>query len=180
MFVAIAVAAVSWLANWEPVVVDNTAIAVRPPDRIIERIDADPADPRSVPEYRLSLGQEQVFGYQFWLHNDSPFPLTITQVGPEDGSSELHVTDVRLGPAIGSGTTSYPTSTPPYTIPAHAYAAINVRMFITGCIEAKISVNVYAVPISYEMFGFIHHDTTIAMPMTVTVVGPSIGPPCGA
>lgn len=166
-----------WLLNWEPLGAQSTVFSAYPPDRMIARIDADPALP-SLAQDRLSLGKEEEFGYLFWLHNDSPFPITITGVGTEEGSTELHYTKVRLGPASNSAPTAHPTSSLPYTLSPGADAAIEVRMYIEGCIEDRMTIGISGVPISYEMFGLIHHDTTISMPVMVAVVGPSHSPSC--
>jgi hypothetical protein len=177
-FVAILLITVSWLANSEPLGVDETPISVGPHDRVIETLTPDPSVGRSLPEYRLSLGKEEVFSYLFWLHNDGPLPVSVTGVDSQEGTIDQHITDVRLGPVSGSAPTSHPASHLPYTIPPGADAAIEVHMYIAGCIENRVSVSVWGVPIAYETFGLIHHDTTITLPMVVTLVGPSDSPSC--
>jgi hypothetical protein len=167
-----------WALNWEPLRAQSTVFSAYPSDRIIETTDADPSAGSSVAKDRLSLRKEQTFGYLLWIHNDSPFPVTVTHVGTEEGSSDVHYTKVRLGPTNNSAPTAHPTFPLPYTISPGADATIEVRMYIDGCIEDRMSIGIWGVPISYEMLGFIHHDTNIMMPMTVAVVGPSLGSSC--
>jgi hypothetical protein len=175
MLLAMVLTALSWLANWEPIVVDNTAISVRPRANVTDIIDANPPGGTSFTEFRLSIQDGEVFRYLFWLHNDSPFPITVTRAGSEWGpGSPVHVTAIRLGTASGA---HVPTAPPPYTIPPHGYAAIDVSVRRAGCLEGASMISLGTLPVSYEMFGFIHHDTTIVMPMTVTLVGTD-GPSC--
>jgi hypothetical protein len=135
-----------------------------------------PGDRRSRNTDSSTFPTATFFRYLFYVHNNGPFPITITQAGRRAGDHVyLDVVEVRIGPAPSSGR---PASRLPYTVQPHAYAAIDVTERFTGCLEDGVSIGISTLPISYAMFGSFHHDTTVVMPMTMMIAGPTDGAGC--
>jgi hypothetical protein len=160
-----------WATNYEPLGADSSAVGVRPGDAIVDRVDATAPGGSSFTEYRLRLDDSEVFRYLFWLHNDGPIPVTLTEVGRAEGDHfALEVERVRVGPALGS---DHPSSELPYVVPAHGYVAVEISERFTGCLEPSTQLGFGVVPVAYETLGLFRHDVWIVMPMSITILGAS-------
>jgi hypothetical protein len=162
-----AVTAGAILANAEPLVVDNTGVALRPQALIAHEAEATPPGGPSFTEYRLGVDTGDRFTYRFWLHNDGPFSVTVTAAATLE-SADVRTISVRMGPASG---TLPVRSELPYTISAHGYAMIQVRQEVRRCLPDSIQLGIGAVPISYTSLGLFHHDAFVVMPMEITLNG---------
>ncbi len=160
----------AWVANYEPLVVDTTAISVQPHDDVVDAVDVTSPAGEDFTQYTLAVPDGGTFSFLFWIHNDSPFPVTVRAVGSEQSSFGPNIVDVRMGQAAGTQSVS---STLPFRIPAHAYASLYVRERFTGCLDAGTTTGFGTLPVSFMMFGFVPRETTIVMPMTIRLVGPA-------
>lgn len=159
----------AWLANVEPITVDGGAISVVPRSLVANSVDATSPDGDVFTQYTVPLHQGQSFKVLFWLHNTAPFPVTLTDAGEHQTTGGPETVGVRVGPASGA---EAPSAAPPYTIPAHGYAAIQVEERLVGCIEARSFTTLSTLPVSFRLFGSLSRRTTVTMPMTIQITGP--------
>jgi hypothetical protein len=163
----VAAGGVAWAANVEPIRVDSSAIAIRPPTIVERSVDATSPRGVSFTQYTLGIATGDEFGFMFYLHNAAPYPVTVTKAGQADPQNWA-APQVRLG---RSGT-EMPTETVPYTIPAHEYAAIQVMYRFEDCLPEDTTLTVGTLPLRFKVFGFVSRSTTVTMPMTIVLTGP--------
>src|SRR5919198_744721 len=152
-----------WASNFEPLTVDDTATGLRPQDAVVHDVEATSPRGESFTQITIQIPQNGTFSFLFWIHNDSPFPVTVTDVGYHDAGVGPKTVGIRMGPP--TGTRRLP-STLPYTIPAHGYAAVSVTDRLFGCISSAGSYGLGPVPVAFRFLGVISRRTTLYPPLT--------------
>ncbi len=155
----------AWLANVEPLRVDTTVVGLGPSTVAHRSTDAWAPTGQRFTQYEVVVPAGGSFFYDFWIHNDSPFPVTVTRVGWQD---EPWTATAWLGPTEEGD----PRFRPPYTIPAHDHATVRVQLEGVPCIEPATSLGFGTVPVSFRLLGLVPRETRIVLPMTIILVGP--------
>jgi hypothetical protein len=155
-----------WLANFEPLGVDGGGMGIRPPHLVVEQFDATPPRGGGFVQYRIALGPGERFGFFFDLHNDSPFPVTLTGFDPGAVPWGPRILEVR------AGSRTHGASSPlPYTILPHTYAPLFVRAGFRGCLDEGVSTFIGDLGLTFRMFGLVERHTRVLLPMTIEIVG---------
>jgi hypothetical protein len=155
-----------WLANFEPLGVDGGGMGIRPYHLVAESFDATSPGGDWFAQYRIALGPAERFGFFFDLHNDSPFPVTLTGFDPGAVTWGPRILEVRAG-----STTHGAYSPLPYTIPPHAYARLLVRTGFRGCLDEGTGTFIGDLGLTFRIFGLVERHTRILLPMTIEIRG---------
>ena len=158
-----------WASNFEPLTVDDTATGLRPQDAVVHDVEATSPRGESFTQITIQIPQNGTFSFLFWIHNDSPFPVTVTDVGYHDAGVGPKTVGIRMGPP--TGTRRLP-STLPYTIPAQGYAAVSVTDRLFRCISSAGSYGLGPVPVAFRFLGIVSRRTTLYPPLTIEVTSP--------
>jgi hypothetical protein len=175
-----------YLVRYQPLSANGTGATWVDPRFATELGNFTPPEGESFSAYRVRYEDGRSFSYAMTLHNDGPFPVTITSIGETDcDGCPTPLVFERSTVAPAGGTYQYDRE---HATPFHGfvlepgafrYVVIEARFDHCESYSADTAVTYLSIPVGYRT-AFVDHDVQLPMPYTLEVPfhGPEVREAC--
>jgi hypothetical protein len=146
-----------WIANYVPLAQGISSFGTRRPD--VTEIDVDAFD-ISGHVFKVPVGRDARFRYEFSIRNDGPVSVVIEDVGAQGGggSSRLGRRAVLVLPDAHEGPRTY-GRWHPFSLAPGQEATIQMEAVYEGrCLERDSGMTWNSEPVTYSVLGLTRHE----------------------